>query len=518
MIKMIPKTVTVRRAPSEIRRSISKYKVSYTDACIDCGLCENICPYEVHKRLPGHLKMNQPNSSNCMGPKCEENSFYCVPRCPYDAIRIELNSDYKVLGDPMWTPNLLLATWHQAETGELPPLDIEYRIGNSGGGFDKLRFKFKKEPNDRIEKEGIRTSIELNKRSYGARIEMPVPWYSAGMSFGSISLNMMLARAKAAQAWNTFVSTGEGGYPEQLVPYKDHIITQLATGQFGVTEQTIGYARIVEIKYAQGAKPGLGGHLLADKVTPDVAKIRESVPSHSLFSPFPFHSVYSVEDHKKHVDWIRAMSPNLNVLISAKVSSPTDVEMVAVGCYYAGVNIFNVDGSYGGTGAAPDISKKNIAMPIEYAIPKVHKFLVDEGIRDEIVFMASGGIRTAYDVAKAIALGADGVIIGTADLVACGCTRCGNCESGRGCPLGIATTDHELFGLIQPDWGAQRISNLYYSWHNQLVDILWRLDLDDIRDLRGAGLSEKYEKYGGKGLLHNLDGFRGYQKWIMLKR
>lgn len=495
------KIVKVRRVPFEIR-SISKYKVSYTDACIDCGLCENICPYGVHKRLPGHRKMDRANSSNCIGPKCKENSFYCVSLCPYNAIHIEPNSDYMVLGDPIWTSDLLLATWYQAETGE-SPLSIEYRIGDSGGGFDKLKFKFRKESSDGKEKENIRTSIELNKRSYGARIEISVPWYGAGMSFGSISLNMMLARAKASQAWNTFVSTGEGGYPEQLVPYKDHIITQLATGQFGVTEQTIGYARIVEIKYAQGAKPGLGGHLLADKVTPDVAIIRESVPWNSLFSPFPFHSVYSVEDHKKHVDWIRAMSPNPDVLISAKVSSPTDVEMVAVGCYHAGVNIFNVDGSYGGTGAAPDIAKKNIAMPIEYAIQKVHRFLVDEGIRDEITFMASGGIRNAYDIAKAIALGADGVIIGTADLVACGCTRCGNCEAGRGCPHGIATTDHELVELIQPDWGAQRISNLYYSWHNQLVDILWRLGFDDIRDLRGAGLSQKYEEYGGKGLLQS---------------
>ncbi len=502
---MMPKSIVVRRAPTEIWRRISKYRVSYTDDCIDCGLCENTCPYGVHERLPGHLGMNQPNSSNCIGPRCEENSFYCVPLCPCDAIRIETNSDYTVLGDPMWTSDLLLATWYQAETGKIPPQGIEYRTGNSGGGFDKLRFKFKREATDKNGKDGIGTSIELNKRPYGAKIEIPVPWYGAGMSFGSISLNMMLARAKASQAWNTFVSTGEGGYPEQLVQYKDHVITQLATGQFGVTEQTIGYSRIVEIKYAQGAKPGLGGHLLADKVTPDVAQIRESVPWHSLFSPFPFHSVYSVEDHKKHVDWIRAMSPNPDVLVSAKVSSPTDVEMVAVGCYYAGVNIFNVDGSYGGTGAAPDIAKKNIAMPIEYAIQKVHRFLVDEGIRDEITFMASGGIRTAYDIAKAIALGADGVIIGTADLVACCCTRCGSCEAGRGCPQGVATTDHELQELLTPEWGAQRISNLYHSWHNQLVEILWRLGLKDIRELRGAGLSEKFKKYGGKGLLYNLD-------------
>ena len=123
--------------------------------------------------------------------------------------------------------------------------------------------------------------------------------------------------------------------------------------------------------------------------------------------------------------------------MSVKVSTPTDVDMVAVGSFYAGAHVVQLDGSYGGTGAAPDIAKKNIAMPVEYAIPKVHQFLKAEGIRDQVTLIASGGIRSAFDVAKAIALGADGVQIGTADLVALECLRCHNCESGRGCAHGI---------------------------------------------------------------------------------
>ena len=236
----------------------------------------------------------------------------------------------------------------------------------------------------------------------------------------------------------------------------------MATGLFGVREETIQRVRMVEFKYAQGAKPGLGGHLLGDKVTPAVARMREAVPGSSLFSPFPFHSVYSVEDHKKHLDWIKEINPR--ALVSVKVSTPTDVDMVAVGSYYAGAHIVHLDGSYGGTGAAPDIAKKNIAMPIEYAIPKVHQFLMAEGIRDQVTLIASGGIRTAYDIAKAIALGADGVLIGTADLVALGCLRCHNCETGRGCARGIATTDPELVDLMTVEWGTDRISNMYYSW------------------------------------------------------
>ena len=387
------------------------------------------------------------------------------------------------MGDARWTADLILATWTQAETGYPPGNGLEYQVGRSDGGFDVLAFKFLPRERWVPEQEPIDTSIPLNCRPYDRNIQIPIPWYGAGMSYGSISEQIMLARAKAARQWSTFTSSGEGGYPESLVPYREHVITQVATGMFGVREETILWAPIVEFKYAQGAKPGLGGHLLGDKATVTVSKMRESVPWVSLFSPFPFHSVYSVEDHKKHIDWIKAIHPD--ALVSVKVSTPTDVDMVAVGSYYAGAHIIQIDGGYGGTGAAPEIAKKNIAMPIELAIPKVHRFLVQEGIREEVVLMASGGVRTADDIAKAIALGADGCVLGTTELVALGCTRCSNCERGRGCPFGLTTTDPHLSQLVDPDWGAERISRLYASFQLQLRDILRRLGLRSVQELRG---------------------------------
>jgi len=397
-------------------------------------------------------------------------------------------------GDLRWPTALILSTSEQARTGCLPTSGLEYRVGRSGGGFDVLRFPFEmgKSANGQITDHPygsritthVDLALDLNRRDpTRPRIRIPHPWYGAGMSFGSVSLQTMIARAWAAQHWDSFTSTGEGGYPDELLPYVDHIITQIATGLFGVREETIQRARIVEFKYAQGAKPGLGGHLLGSKNTSAVAAMREAVPGTSLFSPFPFHSVYSVEDHKKHVDWVRTVNPR--ALVSVKVSTPTDVDMVAVGSYYAGAHILHLDGAYGGTGAAPEIAKKNIAMPIEYAIPKVHRFLEAEGIRDEVVVMASGGVRTAYDVAKAIALGADGCIVGTADLVALGCNRLGACERDKGCPSGIATTDPELAKQIDPLAGGQRIANLYASWRIQLADILGRLGLGSVGELRG---------------------------------
>jgi glutamate synthase domain-containing protein 2 len=405
-------------------------------------------------------------------------------------------SDYRRLpepdeqneGDMRWTTALLLTSHEQARTGEPPDGVMEYRVGHSGGGFDRLAFAFEvggengsvppADPDD------FDLSLPLNRRGDNRpRITIPVPWWGSGMSYGSVGMPVMLSRAMAAEALGTFTCTGEGGYPEPLERYADHVITQIATGLFGVREETVQRARVVEFKYAQGAKPGLGGHLLGNKNTGTVAALREAVEGTSLFSPFPFHSVYSVEDHKKHVDWVKTVNPQ--ALVSVKVSTPTDVDMVAVGSYHAGAHIIQLDGAYGGTGAAPEVAKKNIAMPIEYAIPKVHRFLEEEGVRDEMVLIASGGIRTAYDVAKTIALGADGCAIGTAELVALGCTRLGTCEKGKGCPFGITTTDPELSKEVRASEGWLRIVNLYRGWLAQLAGILSALGMGSVAQLRG---------------------------------
>jgi glutamate synthase domain-containing protein 2/NAD-dependent dihydropyrimidine dehydrogenase PreA subunit len=466
------------RMPSRFRNPIGKYRLSRTKACTACGKCVEMCLYDVHEMRRGSVLTR--NHYRCVGVDCPRP---CYEECPVDALSLRRNPTFDTMGDFRWTPDLLASTWAMAETGSIPAGGMEYRIGDSGGGFDKLRLVFPaaKKPESADE---IDVGVELNRRDDNAhRIKIRVPFYGGGMSYGSVSITTMLSRIKAAAALGTFCCTGEGGYPDELKPYDDHVITQVATGLFGVREETIQRVKIVEFKYAQGAKPGLGGHLLGDKVTPGVARMREAVVGHPLFSPFPFHSVYSVEDHKKHVDWIKAINPQ--AVVSVKVSTPTDVDMVAVGSYYAGAHIIHLDGSYGGTGAAPDIAKKNIAMPIEYAVPKVHLFLKQEGVRDRITVIASGGLRTPHDVAKIIALGADGVCTGTADLVALECIRCHNCESGRGCARGIASTDPELTNLIDLEWGAQRIINLFLAWRGELVRILGRLGMKSIKELVG---------------------------------
>ncbi len=465
------------------RNEIGKYSIHRDSNCIACGKCATLCPHGVHLRPEAYRQPIRPFDYRCIGPACEKSGHYCIAACPRQSLSLQDNPVFGTLGDCRWTGDLIAANWMMAETGHAPPPHLQNETGNSGGGFDKLRFRFPTStPSGR--REDISTSLLLNRRTDNRpKVTIDVPWYGGGMSFGSTNIRVLLAKARTGKAWNTFSCTGEGGFPERFIPYADHMITQVATGLFGVREETIQRAKIVEFKYAQGAKPGLGGHLLGGKNTPSVAAMRETVQGVSLFSPFPFHSVYSVEDHKKHLDWIAHVNPR--ALLSAKVSTPGDVDMVAVGAYYAGAHIVHIDGSYGGTGAAPNVAKKNIAMPIEYAISRVHQFLEAEGVRDKITVIASGGVRTPMDAAKAIAMGADGVVIGTAELVAMGCIRCGACESGRGCARGIATTDDELLELVTVDWCTQRLVNMYNAWREILVDTLWRLGLDSVAALRG---------------------------------
>jgi len=279
--------------------------------------------------------------------------------------------------------------------------------------------------------------------------------------------------------------------PIQYVPIvtsedEAYISTQLKTGLFGVTKETIRRARRVVIAYSQGAKQGVGGHLLGRKVFGLVSRLRGVAKGTSLISPFPFHNCYSIEDVKAFIDAVRMI--NRRTTICIKVSPSPDIEFIFAGLARIAKDnnmVIEVwlDGPRGGTGAAPDIIKGQMGMHMEYAIPICHEKLMDDGLRDYVVFMGSGGFRTWGDVVKGVALGLDGVILGTADLVAIGCVRDRNCESG--CRSGISTIEPTMQLLRNVEINTQQLINFRATLQAQTARALAALGMKDIRELRG---------------------------------
>jgi glutamate synthase domain-containing protein 2/FAD/FMN-containing dehydrogenase/glutamate synthase domain-containing protein 3/ferredoxin len=279
--------------------------------------------------------------------------------------------------------------------------------------------------------------------------------------------------------------------PIQFVPIvmpedEPFVSTQLKTGLFGVTKETIRRARRVVIAYSQGAKQGVGGHLLGRKVFGLVSRLRGVGEGISLISPFPFHNCYSIEDVKAFIDAVRMI--NRRTTICIKVSPSPDIEFIFSGLARIAKDnqmVIEVwlDGPRGGTGAAPDIIKGQMGMHMEYAIPICHEKLMDDGLRDYVVFMGSGGFRTWGDVIKGVALGLDGVVLGTADLVAIGCVRDRNCESG--CRSGISTIEPKMQLLRNVELNTQQLINFRAILQAQTTRALAALGMKDIRELRG---------------------------------
>jgi|GEM_PF-5632922 ferredoxin len=139
--------VEIKEAPSRFRNPIGKYKIRRSQECINCGKCVELCPYGVHVKHKGLKRVSRPKDHKCIGFACQQNDF-CVSNCPQNALSLGINQVYKTLGDYRWTSDLILSTWTQAETGDIPHAELEYRTGNSGGGFDKLFFNFPEEMED----------------------------------------------------------------------------------------------------------------------------------------------------------------------------------------------------------------------------------------------------------------------------------------------------------------------------------------------------------------------------------
>jgi len=272
----------------------------------------------------------------------------------------------------------------------------------------------------------------------------------AAMSFGAISDEAHRAVAEGCNACGARSNCGEGGEePSRDTPYTDASgthdcrsrIRQIASGRFGVTAEYLVRAEEIQIKAAQGAKPGEGGQLPARKVTVEIARVRGAMPGVSLVSPPPHHDIYSIEDLAQLIYDLRRLNPAAR--ISVKLVSESGVGTVAVGVAKAGADCVVISGHDGGTGASPHSAIHYVGLPWELGLAETQQALVSSGIRHAIAVQTDGLLRTGRDVVIAALLGAEEFAFGTALLVSMGCVVCRNCMKGR-CPAGIATQDEAL--------------------------------------------------------------------------
>jgi glutamate synthase domain-containing protein 2 len=324
------------------------------------------------------------------------------------------------------------------------------------------------------------------KTELAPQLHLETPVLFSALSYGAISFNVHKSLARAATRFGTYFNTGEGGLDPRLYEFGSHAIVQVASGRFGVHSKYLDTGAAVEIKIGQGAKPGIGGHLPGEKVTEDIAKTRMIPVGTDAISPAPQHDIYSIEDLRQLIYALKEAT-DYSKPISVKIAAVHNSAAIASGIVRAGADIVALDGVRGATGAAPKVIRDNVGIPIELAIASVDQRLREEGIRNKASIVAAGGIRSAGDVIKAIALGADAVYIATAALVALGCTVCQKCHTGK-CPWGIATTDPWAAKRINPDIGAERLVNLLRAWSLEIKDMMGGMGVNAIESLRGNRL------------------------------
>ncbi len=461
--------------------------------CINCQVCVNQCSFGAQV-VDGDGEVRGLDE-NCVA--CHR----CTVFCPTGALTIRPNpSTYRP--NVNWSPEAIDDAKKQAETGGILLTgmgnDKSYRIywdhlvlnasQVTNPSIDPLREPMElrtylgRKP-DVVEVDPSNLSLKT-KLAPQVAIEMPVLF--TGMSYGAVSLNVHTSLARAATEAGILFNTGEGGLHRSLYGYGDNTIVQVASGRFGVHADYLDVARIVEIKIGQGAKPGIGGHLPGEKVSPDVALTRMIPAGTDALSPAPQHDIYSIEDLSQLIYALKEAT-NYTKPICVKIAAVNNSAAIASGMVRAGADIIALDGLRGATGAAPKIIRDNVGIPIELAIASVDTRLRDEGIRSQASIIAAGGFRNSGDVLKAVALGADAVYIGTAALIALGCTVCQQCHTGR-CAWGICTTNPILSKRVNPDIGAQRLVNLLRGWSLEIKDMLGGMGINALESLRGNRL------------------------------
>ncbi|ARE40433.1 Glutamate synthase [NADPH] large chain [Rhodovulum sp. P5] len=307
-----------------------------------------------------------------------------------------------------------------------------------------------------------------------------------GMSLGALSpeahktLNVAMNRIGAKS------DSGEGGedpahfHPEPNGDNPSAKIKQVASGRFGVTAEYLNHCEELEIKVAQGAKPGEGGQLPGMKVTDLIARLRHSTKGVTLISPPPHHDIYSIEDLAQLIYDLKQINPRCKVTVKLVASS--GVGTIAAGVAKAKADVILISGHNGGTGASPATSIKYCGLPWEMGLTEAHQVLSMNNLRDRVTLRTDGGLRTGRDIVMAAMMGAEEYGIGTAALIAMGCIMVRQCQSNT-CPVGVCTQDEKLRGKFTGN--ADKVVNLITFYAQEVREILASIGARSLSDVIG---------------------------------
>ncbi|MGO7957884.1 glutamate synthase large subunit [Rhizobium leguminosarum] len=398
---------------------------------------------------------------------------------------------YRMRGEShAWTPDAVAALQH-AVRGNAEDRYREFAdmVNNSALRMNTIRGLFKMKSAEALG----RKPISIDEVEPAADI---VRRFSTGaMSFGSISREAHTTLAIAMNRIGGKSNTGEGGEEsDRYMPLADgsmnperSAIKQIASGRFGVTTEYLVNADVLQIKVAQGAKPGEGGQLPGHKVDATVAKTRHSTPGVGLISPPPHHDIYSIEDLAQLIYDLKNVNPTADV--SVKLVSEVGVGTVAAGVAKARADHITVAGFDGGTGASPLTSLKHAGSPWEIGLAETQQTLVLNGLRSRVALQVDGGLKTGRDVIIGALLGADEFGFATAPLIAAGCIMMRKCHLNT-CPVGVATQDPVLRKRFK---GApEHVINYFFFVANEVREILASLGFTRLDQIIGA--SELLEK------------------------
>lgn len=482
------------------------------ERCIQCQVCVRQCPYgtNTYKEADNIVVSD---FSLCTG--CHR----CEAMCPTGCITIKRNTS-QFREHANWKAADIKNIYKQAATGgvlltgigcdKALPIYWDHILLDAcqvtNPSIDPLREPMElrtflgRKP-DTLEFEEKAGKISL-KTELAPQLVCDIPILFSAMSYGAVNLNFCESLARAAEASGTYYNTGEGGLHRTLFKYGKNTIVQVASGRFGVDKTYLDAGVAIEIKIGQGAKPGIGGHLPGEKVGKEVSLTRMIPIGTDALSPAPHHDIYSIEDLRQLIYALKEAT-DYTKPISVKISAVHNAAAIASGIVRAGADIVAIDGVRGGTGAAPTMIRDNVGIPIELALAAVDQRLRDEGIRNQASIIAAGGFRNSSDIIKAIALGADAVYIGTPAMIAVGCTVCQKCYTGK-CPWGITTNDPYLAKRLNPDIGAEQLTNLLKAWAREIKEFMGAMGINAIESirgnrerLRGVNLTEKELKILG---------------------